>query len=63
LDESAFVEPPGPLAVTRTPKGRRLRAKALEVPGKIVARLGLPISDLEHMHAVLTRVIAAATES
>ena len=51
------------LAVTLTPRGRRLRAKALEVPAQIVARLGLPVSDLEHMHAVLTRLIAAATES
>ncbi len=51
------------LAVTLTPKGRRLRTKALQVPGKIVARLGLPVADLEHMHAVLTRVIAAATEN
>lgn len=50
------------LAVTLTPKGRQLRTKALEVPGKIIARLGLPVSDLEHVHAVLTRVIAAATE-
>jgi DNA-binding MarR family transcriptional regulator len=49
------------LALTLTPKGRRLRAQAEKVPGQIVARLGLPISDLEHMHAVLTAVIAAAT--
>jgi hypothetical protein len=43
-----------------TTKGRRLRAQAEKVPAKIVARLGLPIADLEHMHAVLTTVIAAA---
>jgi DNA-binding MarR family transcriptional regulator len=49
------------LALTLTPKGRRLRAQAEKVPAKIVARLGLPMSDLEHLHKVLTRVIAAAT--
>ena len=49
------------LALTLTAKGRRLRAQAEKVPAKIVARLGLPVSDLEHLHKVLTRVIAAAT--
>jgi DNA-binding MarR family transcriptional regulator len=49
------------LALTLTEKGRRLRRQAEKVPGKIVARLGLPVSDLEHMHTVLTRLIAAAT--
>ena len=48
------------LAVTLTASGRRLRAQAEKVPAKIVAKLGLPIADLEHMHAVLTSVIAAA---
>jgi MarR family transcriptional regulator, organic hydroperoxide resistance regulator len=49
------------LALTLTDEGRRLRRQAEKVPAKIVARLGLPISDLEHVHAVLMRVIAAAT--
>jgi len=49
------------LAVTLTAKGRRLRTQALKVPGKIVARLGLPISELERMHGVLTTVIAASS--
>jgi DNA-binding MarR family transcriptional regulator len=48
------------LCLTLTPKGRRLRARAEKVPGQIVAKLGLPVSDLQHLHAVLTRVIAAA---
>jgi DNA-binding MarR family transcriptional regulator len=48
------------LCLTLTPKGRRLRARAEKVPGQIVAKLGLPVTDLEHMHHVLTRVIAAA---
>jgi DNA-binding MarR family transcriptional regulator len=48
------------LSLTLTPKGRRLRSRAVKVPGQIVAKLGLPLKDLEHMHQVLTRVIAAA---
>jgi DNA-binding MarR family transcriptional regulator len=51
------------LAVTLTAAGRRLRKKAEKVPGRIVARLGLPISDLEHLNAVLRAVIAAAANA
>jgi DNA-binding MarR family transcriptional regulator len=51
------------LALTLTDAGRALRAQAEKVPEQIVARLGLPVSDLEHLHAVLTRVIAAADAS
>src|SRR5579875_1128722 len=47
------------LAVTLTAKGRRLRTQAEKVPPAIVKRLGLPVSDLEHAHGVLTRLIAA----
>lgn len=49
------------LAVTLTPAGRALRRKAERVPGQIVARLGLPISELEKLNAVLRTVIKAAT--
>jgi MarR family transcriptional regulator, organic hydroperoxide resistance regulator len=49
------------LAVSLTPAGRALRAQAELVPAAIVARLGLPIEDLEKMHQMLTTVIAAAT--
>jgi DNA-binding MarR family transcriptional regulator len=49
------------LAVTLTAKGRKLREQAEKVPAQIVAKLGLPLTDIEHMHAVLTTVIAAAT--
>ena len=48
------------LALTLTHAGRALRAEAEKVPAQIVARLGLPVADLEHLHSVLTRVIAAA---
>jgi DNA-binding MarR family transcriptional regulator len=49
------------LAVTLTPAGRGLRKKAERVPGQIVARLGLPIADLERLNDVLRAVIKAAT--
>jgi DNA-binding MarR family transcriptional regulator len=48
------------LAVTLTPQGRRLRRRAEKVPEQIVARLGLPVSDLLHLNEVLHRVIDAA---
>ena len=47
------------LAVTLTERGRALRAEAEKIPPAIVARLGLPIAELESLHAALTRVIAA----
>jgi DNA-binding MarR family transcriptional regulator len=50
------------LAVTLTPAGRRLRAKAEKVPGQIVKRLGLPLADLEQLNTVLRAVIEAATD-
>jgi DNA-binding MarR family transcriptional regulator len=48
------------LAVTLTAEGRRLRAQAERVPPAIVARLGMELSELEDLHAALTRVIAVA---
>ena len=48
------------LAVGLTPKGRALRSQAEKVPPAIVERLGLPIAELERLHAALTTVIAAA---
>jgi DNA-binding MarR family transcriptional regulator len=47
------------LAVTLSDKGRALRADAEKIPPAVVARLGMPIDELESLHAVLTRVIAA----
>ena len=47
------------LAVTLTDAGRALRAEAEKIPPAIVARLGMPIQELESLHAALTRVIAA----
>ncbi len=49
------------LAVTLTDEGVALREKALAVPGQIVAKLGVPLAELEHARHVLHRLIEAAT--
>ncbi|MFI7490600.1 MarR family winged helix-turn-helix transcriptional regulator [Micromonospora echinaurantiaca] len=51
------------LAVTLTASGQALRARAEQIPPAIVARLGLPLADLRHLHGVLTEVIAAANRA
>jgi DNA-binding MarR family transcriptional regulator len=51
------------LAVTLTPAGWRLRSQAEKIPAAIVGRLGMEVSELQHLHQVLTRVIAAANEA
>jgi DNA-binding MarR family transcriptional regulator len=51
------------LAVTLTDSGRALRARAEAIPPAVVERLGMPIEDLQLVHAALTRVIAAAKEA
>jgi MarR family transcriptional regulator, organic hydroperoxide resistance regulator len=50
------------LAVTLTDAGRALRAQAERIPGTVVERLGLPLSQLQELHAALTTVIAAAAK-
>ena len=49
------------LAVTLTGRGRELRAEAEQIPPAVVERLGMPLDDLERLHAVLTQVIAATS--
>jgi len=49
------------LAITLTERGRRLREKALEVPAQVVERLGMPVEELEALHASLHRVIDATS--
>ena len=51
------------LDVELTPAGRALRSRALAVPGKIVARLGLEVSELERIRDSLTTLLAAASAS
>ena len=48
------------LAITLTESGRALRSQAEQIPPAVVSRLGLPIEDLQRLHASLTQVIAAA---
>ena len=49
------------LAVTLTAAGEALRAEALKVPAQIVARLGMPVSQLERVRDELTSLLEAAT--
>jgi MarR family transcriptional regulator, organic hydroperoxide resistance regulator len=46
--------------VELTPRGIELRDEAVKIPPAIVAQLGMEISELEELHASLTKVIAAA---
>jgi DNA-binding MarR family transcriptional regulator len=48
------------LAVDLTAAGRALRTQAEQVPGTVLERLGVEVSELVELHAVLTRVNAAA---
>jgi DNA-binding MarR family transcriptional regulator len=48
------------LAITLTESGRALRSEAEKIPPAVVSRLGMPIEDLQRLHASLTQVIAAA---
>lgn len=49
--------------VTLTTQGAALRREALKVPAAVVERLGVELSELEHLHAVLTRINSAALAS
>jgi DNA-binding MarR family transcriptional regulator len=48
------------LALTLTTAGRRLRRKAEKVPAAIVARLGVPVEELERARLVITDLLEAA---
>ena len=48
------------LAVDLTAAGRALRKQAEQIPGAVLERLGVEVSELVELHAVLTRVNAAA---
>src|SRR5215475_8651621 len=48
------------LAVTLTEAGIALRAQAELIPAAMVRRLDMPVAELEHLHEILTRVIAAS---
>ncbi|PRC62720.1 MarR family transcriptional regulator, partial [Mycobacterium sp. ITM-2017-0098] len=40
--------------------GARLRERALDIPPAVVDRLGVDLTELEHLHQVLTRINSAA---
>jgi DNA-binding MarR family transcriptional regulator len=48
------------LEVALTDAGRALRDEAEKIPPAVVARLGMPIEELERLHRTLTKVITAA---
>jgi DNA-binding MarR family transcriptional regulator len=51
------------LAVDLTDKGRALRADAEKIPYKVVEALGMELSELEELHAALSRVLAATQKA
>lgn len=46
--------------VRLTDSGAALRRRALKIPPAVVARLGVDMSELAHLHRVLTRINSAA---
>jgi DNA-binding MarR family transcriptional regulator len=46
--------------VELTTAGRTLRRQALTIPPAVVERLGVDLDELEHLHALLTGINAAA---
>ena len=48
------------LSIELTPAGEALRSQALDVPGTIVERLGVPVSQLERVRDELTALLEAA---
>ncbi|HKN53432.1 MAG TPA: MarR family transcriptional regulator [Amycolatopsis sp.] len=47
------------LTIELTEKGRELRSEAEKIPYRVVETLGMDVSELEALHAALTRVIDA----
>jgi DNA-binding MarR family transcriptional regulator len=46
--------------VRLTAEGIALRSRALDIPPTVVERLGVELSELEHLRDVLTRINSAA---
>jgi MarR family transcriptional regulator, organic hydroperoxide resistance regulator len=46
--------------VRLTQSGTALRQRALKIPPAVIARLGVDITELQHLHEVLTRINSAA---
>jgi DNA-binding MarR family transcriptional regulator len=49
------------LAIELTAEGEALRGRALEVPGTIVERLGVPVEQLERVRDELTALLEASS--
>ncbi len=48
------------LRITLTPRGRRLRRQALDIPPTIMKRLGMDLDEVRQVHASLTDLIKRA---
>ncbi|MDQ1182375.1 MarR family winged helix-turn-helix transcriptional regulator [Rhodococcus sp. SORGH_AS_0301] len=48
------------LVIDLTDEGRQLRGSAESIPGTVIESLGVDVSELEQLHAVLTRINTAA---
>ncbi|MBY6678370.1 MarR family transcriptional regulator [Rhodococcus sp. BP-332] len=48
------------LVIDLTDEGRKLRGSAESIPGTVIESLGVDVSVLEQLHAVLTRINTAA---
>jgi DNA-binding MarR family transcriptional regulator len=48
------------LRIELTPRGRDLRAEALNIPPAVIAKLGMELSELEEVHRVLTALNESA---
>ncbi len=46
--------------VRLTESGTALRQRALKIPPAVIARLGVDVTELQHLHEVLTRINSAA---
>ncbi len=60
ITRSRSVHDERTINVALTTQGSRLRLKALAIPAAVVQRLGVDLSELEHLHEVLTKINAAA---
>lgn len=60
ITRSRSVHDERTINVALTTQGSRLRLKALAIPAAVVQRLGVDLSELEHLHEVLIKINAAA---
>lgn len=51
------------LSVNLTAKGVELRNEAAKIPAEVVAKLGMPLTEIKQVHTALLQVIAAAGQA